>query len=72
MDIIGIGNNLFEIKDRPCEGCGSIEYLHIEGSPEEYSGFECHDCGKGFIQDKVQETHEPPLSVLETMYIEEE
>lgn len=74
MEIQHIIHNRFEIPDRPCEHCGSTEYLHVEESPEECSGYECYECGRGFIVDPVQshKHHNPPLSVLETMYHEEE
>lgn len=39
----------------PCIKCGSIRYCRVEGSPDEESGYECANCGRSFIPDKIQQ-----------------
>jgi DNA-directed RNA polymerase subunit RPC12/RpoP len=37
-----------------CEYCGHDVFVRVDGNPEEYAGWECANCGRGFIQDTEQ------------------
>jgi rubredoxin len=43
-----------QFPDQPCDKCGSTEYIYSPGAGDEMSGYECADCGKGFIPDAIQ------------------
>ena len=52
---------LREMKNEPCEKCGCIVYVHVPATPEEMAGWDCHNCGKGFIPDKIQPRVRMPI-----------
>ena len=39
---------------RPCEKCGAVNWIRVEGNPDEDTGWECGECGKDFEPDPVQ------------------
>jgi transposase-like protein len=40
--------------DEPCPHCGCYLYQHIEATSEDESGWECTDCGRGWVRDPEQ------------------
>jgi len=63
-----------EFPSEPCR-CGCILYQHVEGTPEDQSGWECTECGRGFIPDPVQEKipfSSLPYSVQENLSMQDD
>ena len=58
-----------------CQYCGSDVFIRVDGNPEEYVGWECAKCGRGFIKDEEQpliDYSSLPYSVFESLFVDVE